>query len=103
LRLEKKHVGLGVSSLLVKSKSAVKRHKQSEVRRLSNKNVKSSLRTSAKKVVASVQKKDGAQAKDTMLALIKELDTAARKGIIKKNTAARKKSRLQKLVNTLSA
>jgi len=35
--------------------------------------------------------------------MIKQIDTAARKGIIKKNTAARKKSRMQKLVNLLNA
>jgi small subunit ribosomal protein S20 len=37
--------------------------------------------------------------KDTL----KQLDTAAGKGIVKKNAAARKKSRLQRFFNTLGA
>jgi small subunit ribosomal protein S20 len=35
--------------------------------------------------------------------MIKKLDTAARKGIIKKNAAARKKSRMQRFYNSLKA
>lgn len=86
-----------------KQSSAAKRHRQSEERRLRNKNVKSAIRTVAKKVLVSVQKKDAGEAGETLGDLIKRLDTAARKGIIKKNTAARKKSRLQRLVNGLSS
>lgn len=85
--------------MAVKNASAVKRHKQSEVRRIRNKAVKSSVRTSAKKYVTSVQTQDSASAETLLRALTKELDTAARKGIIAKNAAARKKSRMQKLFN----
>lgn len=85
--------------MAVKNASAVKRHKQSEVRRIKNKAVKSSVRTSAKKYVASIQTKDMASANELLRELVKELDTAARKGIISKNAAARKKSRMQKLYN----
>jgi len=85
--------------LAVKNASAVKRHKQSEVRRIKNKAVKSSVRTSAKKYVASVQAKDTAEAGTLLRDLVKELDTAARKGIITRNAASRKKSRMQKLYN----
>jgi small subunit ribosomal protein S20 len=35
--------------------------------------------------------------------MIKKLDTAARKGIIKKNAASRKKSRMQRLFNSIKA
>ncbi len=86
-----------------KNSSAFKRHKQSEVRRVRNKNAKSAIRTVSRKVVASVHQKDNALAQATLSDLIKKIDTAARKGIVKKNAAARKKSRLQKLVNQLSA
>jgi len=85
--------------LAVKNASAVKRHKQSEVRRIKNKAVKSSVRTSAKKYVASVQAKETAEAGTLLRDLVKELDTAARKGIITRNAASRKKSRMQKLYN----
>ena len=91
-----------------KISSAEKRHRQSEERRLRNKAVKSSVRTSAKKFVVLAQKagRSPAEAGATEAALkdmIKKIDTAAQKGIIKKNTAARKKSRMQKLFNSIKA
>ena len=71
------------------------------------------MRTSAKKFVALAQKSErssqergSAQLGETEAALkdmIKKIDTAARKGIIKKNTAARKKSRMQRLFNSIKA
>ena len=89
-----------------KKSSAEKRHRQSEERRLRNKSVKSSVRTSAKKFVLMAQKagKNSAEIDGAQVALrdmIKKIDTAAQKGIIKKNTAARKKSRMQKLFNSI--
>ena len=73
-----------------------------------NKAAKSAVRTSVKKFVALAHKKDKSDetAGATSAALkdmIKKLDTAARKGIIKKNTAARKKSRMQRFYNSLQA
>jgi small subunit ribosomal protein S20 len=89
--------------LAKKQSSAEKRHRQSEERRLKNKAAKSSVRTSVKKFVVLAQKKDKAEAEIALKEMVKKLDTAARKGIIKKNTAARKKSRMQRLYNTLNA
>lgn len=86
--------------MAVKNKSAIKRHKQSEVRRLRNKAVKSSVRTCAKKFVASVHAGDAAVAAENLKALQKELDTAGRKGILTRNAVSRKKSRMMKLYNT---
>jgi len=83
--------------------SAEKRHKQSEVRRLRNKSIKTAIRTSAKKVVIFAQKKDKEKTAESLRDMIKKIDSAARKGIIKKNTAARKKSRMQKLYNRVVA
>lgn len=83
----------------VKNTSAVKRHKQSEVRRIKNKAVKSSVRTSAKKYVASIHANDSVVADGLLRELVKELDTAAGKGVISRNAAARKKSRMHKLYN----
>jgi small subunit ribosomal protein S20 len=88
--------------LAKKQSSAEKRHRKSEERRLRNKSVKSSVRTSVKKFISLTQKKDpGAEA--ALKEMIKRLDTAAGKGIIKKNAAARKKSRMQRLFNTKKA
>ena len=91
-----------------KKSSAEKRHRQSEERRLRNKSVKSSVRTSAKKFVALAQKPgrspaDLGETETALKDMIKKIDTAAQKGIIKKNTAARKKSRMQRLFNSIKA
>ena len=94
--------------LAKKNTSAQKRHRQSEERRLRNKAVKSSVRTSAKKFVVLAQKSgrsssDVGEAETALKDMIKKIDTAAQKGIIKKNAAARKKSRMQRLFNSIKA
>jgi small subunit ribosomal protein S20 len=86
-----------------KISSAEKRHRQSEERRMRNKAVKSAVRTSAKKFVALAQKKDVPGAESALQDMIKKIDSAARKGIIKKNAAARKKSRMQRFYNSVQA
>jgi len=86
-----------------KVRSAEKRHRQSEERRKRNKAVKSSVRTSAKKFVLLARKKETGEAEAALKDMIKKIDSAARKGIIKKNACARKKSRMQRLFNTLKA
>ena len=86
-----------------KKDSAEKRHRQSEERRMRNKAAKSAVRTSVKKFVVLAQKKDMPASELALRDMIKKIDTAARKGIIKKNAAARKKSRMQRYYNTLKA
>ena len=81
-----------------KSSSAEKRHRQSEERRMRNKAAKSAVRTSVKKFITLVQKKDP-ESEAALKDMIKKIDTASRKGIIKKNAAARKKSRMQRFYN----
>lgn len=85
------------------NKSAEKRQRQNEKRRLRNKMEKSSIRSAAKKVLVAAQGKDKAAAEAALIEMSKKIDTAAGKGIVKKNAASRKKSRMQRLVNTLSA
>jgi small subunit ribosomal protein S20 len=84
-----------------KSSSAEKRHRQSEERRIRNKSAKSAVRTSVKKFVLLAQKKETGEAEAALKDMIKKLDSAAGKGIIKKNTAARKKSRMQRFFNSI--
>lgn len=85
------------------NKSAEKRQRQDEKRRLRNKMEKTAIRSSAKKIAAAAQGKDKVAAEAALKDMIKRIDTAAHKGIVKKNNAARKKSRMQRLVNTLNA
>ena len=89
--------------MATKISSAEKRHRQSEDRRIRNKAVKSSVRTSVKRFVAASQKKDMEEASAFLKEMIAKLDSASRKGIIKKNAASRKKSRMQRLYNSLLA
>jgi len=88
--------------LAKKSNSAEKRHRRSEERRLRNKSAKSAVRSSVKTFVTLTQKKDP-KASEALKEMIKKIDTAAGKGIIKKNAAARKKSRMQRYYNTMKA
>jgi len=88
--------------LIKKSNSAEKRHRKSEERRLRNKSAKSAVRTSVKNFVSLAHKKDP-QTEAALKEMMKKIDTAAGKGIIKKNAAARKKSRMQRFYNSIKA
>ena len=88
-----------------KKDSAEKRHRNSEERRLRNKSAKSAVRTSVKKFITLAQKKDSSatEAEAALKEMIKKIDSAAGKGIIHKNAAARKKSRMQRYYNSIKA
>lgn len=82
--------------------SAIKRVRKSEKRRLHNASQKSALRTAIKAVENAVQNNDE-KASELFQFAMKKLDQAASKGLIHKNAAARKKSRLAKKVNEMSS
>ncbi|HOP61937.1 MAG TPA: 30S ribosomal protein S20 [Spirochaetota bacterium] len=84
-------------------KQQKKRNLQNERNRVKNSQAKSSIRTSAKKVMKAVETKDESVLAQIFKNFVKTIDTAAQKGIIKKETAARKKSRLAKKVNAAVA
>ena len=84
-------------------KSAIKRVKTSEKRRALNASQKSALRTSVKSFEVAVASQDADLAKNALSAAVKKLDMAASKGLIHKNAASRKKSRLTKKLNALVA
>ena len=68
-----------------------------------NKSVKSSVRTSVKKFTVLAQKKDIPASEAALKEMVKKIDTASRKGIIQRNAAARKKSRMQRYFNAIQA
>jgi small subunit ribosomal protein S20 len=84
-------------------KSAQKRARQAEKIRLHNMGLRSKMRTHIKAVITAVEKGD----KDAASAAYKEavpvIDNMTNKGIIKKNKAARHKSRLNKMIKGLAA
>lgn len=75
---------------MANTKSAIKRMRQSERRRVRNRAVRSKVRT-ALKVARTVQ---GPEQATTVAEAIRILDKAVSKGVIHRNTAARKKSAL---------
>jgi small subunit ribosomal protein S20 len=78
-------------------KSQIKRNRQNEVRRLRNKAVSSELKTRVKNAVKAAD--TGAEdVTDKQRLAQKRIDMAAAKGVIHKNAAARKKSRLAKRI-----
>ena len=80
-------------------KSAKKRARIAEIRRLRNKSYKSSIKTAIKKFEQALEAGDIDSAKVALIDAQKKLDKAVAKGIIHRNTAARKKSRLTKILN----
>lgn len=83
-------------------KSAKKRVKQSSAARLRNRETKSTFRTAVKDFETAVLAGDKAKAEETLKLSVKLLDTAAGKGIIHRNTADRKKSRLTLKFNKMA-
>jgi len=86
---------------LAHSRSAKKRVLIVERNRERNQAVKSRVKTMVKKVLAAVEVKEVEAANAALSVAYKELDKAVTKGIIKKNTASRKKARLAAKVNAL--
>lgn len=82
-------------------KSAEKRARQSEKRRMRNASARARVKTSVKAVLASVEKNDPEKSREILLDTTKTIDKAAAHGIFHKKTAARKISRLTKKVNAL--
>lgn len=87
---------------MANSRSATKRARQSEKRRLHNMGLRSKLRTRIKNVVKAVEKGDKAAATEAYTRAVPTIDTMTNKGIIKKNKAARHKSRLNKMIRALA-
>jgi small subunit ribosomal protein S20 len=84
-------------------KSAVKRIRTSEKRRIRNAAVRSTVRSSVKSARTAIEGGQADQARETLLHTIQVLDKAVTKGVIHKNTAARKKSRLTRQLNALAS
>lgn len=82
-------------------KSAIKRNKQNEKRRLRNRVVRGRARTFINKARVAIEAGDKETADVQVKNAIKALDKAAEKGVIHINNASRRKSRLMKLYNAM--
>jgi small subunit ribosomal protein S20 len=83
--------------------SAIKRARQNVRRHERNAALRSALRTAVKKVVVAVEQADATAAQDELPQAVRALGKATTKGIVHKNYAARKISRLTLKVNALVA
>lgn len=83
-------------------KSSIRSVKTDAERRAKNAPIKAALRNASRKVVAMTETGAQEDAKATLATASGLIDKAARKGIIHKNAAARKKSRLAKKVNAMA-
>ena len=81
-------------------KSAAKRAKIAKVNNTRNRQAMSAVRTAIKNFEAA---HDVEQAKATLAIAVKTIDRAASKGLLHKNNAANKKSRIMKMYNSLAA
>ena len=88
---------------MANSPQAKKRARQAEKRRQHNASLRSTVRTSIKKVIAAINGGNAEEAKQAFAAAVPVIDRMADKGIIHKNKAARHKSRLSAQVKALAA
>ena len=83
--------------------SALKRHRQSEKRRLRNRAIKTRLRHLVRQVRAAVSTRDSDAAAKTLASAARALDKAVTKGVLHRNNAARRVARLARAVSQLQA
>ena len=83
-------------------KSAIKRTKIIEKKTLRNNMIKSEYRTAIKKFETAVEAGNSEEAKKLYSEATKQVDMACSKGVIVKNTAARKKSTMSKKLNSMN-
>jgi small subunit ribosomal protein S20 len=86
---------------LANIKSAIKRNRQNKKRRLRNRVYRGQARTFVYDARASLDEGNLESAREATVRAVKALDKAAEKGVIHKNNAARRKSRLMKQLAAL--
>ena len=84
-------------------KSSKKRIRSNERKRVQNVTVKSSIRTIIKKVEQAIEQGNAQLAGEKLSEASSTLDSAATKGVIRKNTSSRNKSRLAKKINAIKS
>lgn len=91
------------SDQLATHKSAVKRHRQSLKRHARNQAIKARLRTTIKKVRSAIEQKDSEAARTALSVASQALDKAVTQGVLHRNSASRRISRLTVQVHQLTA
>jgi len=82
-----------------KNLSAIKKARQAEAHKLRNRKVKTAIKTATKKLETAVEEKNREETRAAFAEAAEIISKAASKGIIHRNTASRKISRLARLAN----
>ncbi len=82
-------------------KSAIKRVSVIEKKTLRNNMIKSEYKTAVKSFESALESGDQAKSEELFKIAVKKIDQACTKGVIKDNTASRKKSNLAKKLNSI--
>ncbi len=85
------------------TKSAKKRMRQTVTRTARNRRLKSTVKTAMRRFEEAIQGGDAELARTRLIAAVRRIDQAAARGVLHKNNAARKKSRLTRLFNQNAA
>ena len=88
---------------MANTSSAIKKVRQIERRAVVNHRNKKSMRTQVKKLRKAIEANDSEGAQRLLSSAVSALDRSVQKGVMKKNTASRLKSRLSLKVNGLAA
>lgn len=83
---------------VARHRSALKRHRQSEKRRQRNKAIKSMTKTLVRRVREALARRDVPAAQDSLKVAARALDRAVSKGVLHRNAASRRISRLAKAI-----
>ena len=86
---------------LANHKPAMKRHRQSLVRRMRNRSQRTAMKNSVKKLSSAIEAKDKDAVRTSLTAATSAIAKTATKGVIPKNTASRTISRLTKRANAV--
>ncbi|HBR21079.1 MAG TPA: 30S ribosomal protein S20 [Nitrospiraceae bacterium] len=79
----------------------MKRARQAERRKLRNASIRSKIKTVSKRIEEAITEKNQENVKKFLREIIRNVNSAVSKGVLHKNTASRKISRLSKLANTV--
>ena len=86
-----------------KSKSAMKRHKQSVKRKIRNRHIRSTVKSAVKEIRTAISEGEAGNAGKTLSKAASVIARAGSKGVLHKKTVARKVARLSKAVQKAAA
>ena len=86
---------------LPQRKCALKALRQSHKKRLHNLDIKTDIKKTIKRFLTSINAKNAGEAENSLKEIYKKIDKAAKRNVISRNTAARRKSRFSRLLNTV--